>query len=89
MFQRNRYQNEAEMVEVGEKDLTDKVCSRTHQYVCRSGCRIRVVKYSNIMFILQARQINIHNLATFYDSEVFKNNHFRLDEKRRVIIFQV
>ena len=34
----------------------------------------------------QARQINIHNLTSFYESDLFKANHFSLDAKRKVII---
>ncbi|XP_076448292.1 DNA replication licensing factor mcm2-like [Babylonia areolata] len=34
----------------------------------------------------KARQINIHNLTSFYSSDLFKSNHFTLDNKRKVII---
>ncbi|KAL8604098.1 MCM DNA helicase complex subunit [Nucella lapillus] len=34
----------------------------------------------------KARQINIHNLRSFYDSDLFKANHFTLDSKRKVIM---
>ncbi|XP_067683029.1 DNA replication licensing factor mcm2-like [Haliotis asinina] len=34
----------------------------------------------------KARQINIHNLTSFYDSDLFKINHFSHDTKRKVII---
>ncbi|RUS83603.1 hypothetical protein EGW08_008622 [Elysia chlorotica] len=34
----------------------------------------------------RARQINIHSLTAFYDSDVFKANHFTHDTKRKVII---
>lgn len=36
----------------------------------------------------QARQINIHNLSTFYDSEVFRMNRFSRDVKRKLILQQ-
>ncbi|CAG5132379.1 unnamed protein product [Candidula unifasciata] len=34
----------------------------------------------------KARQINIHSLTAFYDSELFQANHFRHDVKRKVIV---
>lgn len=34
----------------------------------------------------QARQINIQNLSTFYESELFKANKFVYDRKRRMIV---
>ena len=39
--------------------------------------------------VFQARQINIHNLVNFYESDVFKSNRFRYDDKRKMIVFQV
>ena len=36
----------------------------------------------------QARQINIHNLSAFYDSELFRMNKFTRDLKRKVILQQ-
>jgi DNA replication licensing factor MCM2 len=36
--------------------------------------------------VFQARQINIHNLTSFYESDLFKSNHFTLDGKRKLII---
>lgn len=37
---------------------------------------------------LQARQINIHNLSAFYDSDLFKINKFSRDLKRKLILQQ-
>lgn len=34
----------------------------------------------------RAKQINVHNLAKFYDSELFKNNGFSFDPKRKTIL---
>merc|ERR1712150_301981 len=34
----------------------------------------------------RARQINIHNLLPFYESESFRENKFQHDSKRKVII---
>lgn len=39
-------------------------------------------------FFLQARQINIHNLSAFYDSDLFKINKFSRDLKRKLILQQ-
>ncbi|XP_061187853.1 DNA replication licensing factor mcm2-like [Saccostrea echinata] len=34
----------------------------------------------------KARQINISNLASFYESDIFRANHFSHDRKRKVIV---
>jgi DNA replication licensing factor MCM2 len=34
----------------------------------------------------RAKQIDIHNLTKFYESEIFKNNGFSFDSKRKVIL---
>jgi len=34
----------------------------------------------------RARQINIHNLSTFYESDMFKDNRFVYDKKRKAIV---
>lgn len=36
----------------------------------------------------QARQINIHNLAAFYDSDLFRANKFSHDSKKKLILQQ-
>ena len=36
----------------------------------------------------KARQINIHNLSAFYDSDLFKFNKFSRDLKRKLILQQ-
>lgn len=41
-----------------------------------------------LMPFLQARQINIHNLSAFYDSELFRINKFSRDLKRKMILQQ-
>ena len=41
-----------------------------------------------MLFFLQARQINIHNLSAFYDSDLFKFNKFSSDLKRKLILQQ-
>jgi DNA replication licensing factor MCM2 len=37
-------------------------------------------------FLDRARQINIHNLLSFYESEMFEQNRFVHDKKRKVIV---
>ncbi|XP_045166532.1 DNA replication licensing factor mcm2-like [Mercenaria mercenaria] len=59
-FQRNRYGQEQEIIEISCKDLADK-----------------------------ARQINIHNLTPFYDSDIFKANRFSYDSKRNMVVQHV
>ncbi|XP_052781535.1 DNA replication licensing factor mcm2-like [Mya arenaria] len=56
-FQRSRYGQEQEIIEVSCKDLADK-----------------------------ARQINITNLASFYESDTFKANRFTYDGKRSTVV---
>lgn len=34
----------------------------------------------------RAKQINVHSLTKFYDSEIFKNNGFSFDGKRKTIL---
>ncbi len=41
------------------------------------------------VFSFQARQINIHNLSAFYDSELFRMNRFSHDLKRKMILQQL
>lgn len=36
----------------------------------------------------QARQINIHNLSAFYDSDLFRSNKFSHDTKKKIIVQQ-
>ena len=38
---------------------------------------------------LQARQINIHNLSSFYGSELFQKHKFMYDRSRKQIIQQL
>lgn len=38
------------------------------------------------MFSFQARQINIHNLSAFYDSELFRTHRFSRDLTRKMIL---
>ncbi|CAL1543351.1 unnamed protein product [Lymnaea stagnalis] len=37
----------------------------------------------------KARQINIHSLTSFYQSEIFEANNFKHDTKRKVITFSI
>lgn len=42
-----------------------------------------------IPFVSQARQINIHNLTAFYDSDLFRSNKFSHDGKKKLILQQL
>ena len=37
-------------------------------------------------FFPKARQISIHSLGAFYDSDVFHGNRFMYDRKRKLIV---
>ena len=41
-----------------------------------------------LLVLLQARQINIHNLTAFYDSDLFRSNKFSHDGKKKLILQQ-
>ena len=41
-----------------------------------------------LLLLLQARQINIHNLTSFYDSDIFRSNKFSHDGKKKLILQQ-
>lgn len=44
---------------------------------------------SSLYLVLsQARQINIHNLTAFYDSDLFRANKFSHDSKKKLILQQ-
>uniref|UniRef100_A0A2C9K1B1 DNA replication licensing factor MCM2 n=1 Tax=Biomphalaria glabrata TaxID=6526 RepID=A0A2C9K1B1_BIOGL len=52
----------------------------------RYGTDMEQVEISEKDLADKARQINIHNLTSFYQSEIFEANHFTHDTKRKVII---
>jgi DNA replication licensing factor MCM2 len=52
----------------------------------RYGGPQEVVEISEKDLQERARQINIQNLQPFYDSDIFKTNHFVHDQKRRLIV---
>lgn len=39
-----------------------------------------------MVYELQAKQIDIHNLHTFYESDIFKTNNFVYEPRRKVIV---
>lgn len=43
---------------------------------------------SFFFFCPQARQINIHSLSAFYDSDLFRSNKFSHDAKKKLIVQQ-
>ncbi|KGL75325.1 DNA replication licensing factor mcm2, partial [Tinamus guttatus] len=54
----------------------------------RYGAQQDTIEIPEKDLVDKARQINIHNLSAFYDSEVFKMNRFSRDTKRKLIVQQ-
>ncbi|KAM6197342.1 LOW QUALITY PROTEIN: DNA replication licensing factor MCM2 [Sarcoramphus papa] len=54
----------------------------------RYGAQQDTIEVPEKDLVDKARQINIHNLSAFYDSEVFKMNRFSRDVKRKLIVQQ-
>lgn len=82
-YQRNRYGVQNDTIEIPEKELQEKVGSR------RDVCAAGPVRVSHrLLFLRQARQINIHSLAAFYSSELFSSNKFSHDGKKKLILQQ-
>ena len=79
-FNRNRYGGDQDIIEVPEEEFVDKVREKRGD-----GFAPYHVLYT-YFFLSQARQINIHTLGTFYDSDIFKTNKFTYDRKRRLIL---
>lgn len=77
MYQRSRFGGELDVVEVLESDFIDRV-SCTSTQTCRN-----LVSH---LFLFQAKQINVQNVGSFYDSPLFKTNRFIYERKRRMIV---
>lgn len=54
----------------------------------RYGAQNDFVEIPEKDLVEKARQINIHNLSAFYDSETFRSNKFSLDMKKKLILQQ-
>ncbi|XP_005108123.1 DNA replication licensing factor mcm2 [Aplysia californica] len=52
----------------------------------RFGTDLEQIEVSEKDLADKARQINIHSLTTFYDSDIFRANRFSHDAKRKVIV---
>lgn len=50
------------------------------------GSRITTLEISEKDLLDRAKQIDIHNLHPFYESDIFKTNNFVYDSRRKVII---
>ncbi len=50
-------------------------------------CPLRICVVT-VFFCSQARQINIHNLSVFYDSDLFRSNKFSHDAKKKLVVQQ-
>lgn len=89
-YQRNRYGVQNDTIEVVEKDLQDKVSREGSNgaFGDHSEQTSRACVCSKYACAPQARQINIHNLTSFYDSDVFRSNKFSHDGKKKLILQQ-
>ncbi|XP_006748779.1 DNA replication licensing factor MCM2-like, partial [Leptonychotes weddellii] len=54
----------------------------------RFGAQQDTIEVPEKDLVDKARQINIHNLSAFYDSELFRMNRFSHDLKRKMILQQ-
>uniref|UniRef100_A0A8C9REI9 DNA replication licensing factor MCM2 n=1 Tax=Scleropages formosus TaxID=113540 RepID=A0A8C9REI9_SCLFO len=54
----------------------------------RYGAQQDTIEVPEKDLVDKARQINIHNLSAFYDSELFRSNKFSHDAKKRLIMQQ-
>ena len=52
----------------------------------RFGTDLEFVEIPEEDFILRTKQLNIHDLASFYESSTFKSNKFVYDHKRKLVI---
>ncbi|KAM9324411.1 DNA replication licensing factor MCM2 [Gastrophryne carolinensis] len=64
--------------------VTEQVTYQRNRY----GAQQDSIEVSEKDLVEKARQINIHNLSAFYDSELFKMNRFAHDVKKKLIIQQ-
>lgn len=53
---------------------------------CKEGPSATHVEIMERDFLDRARQLNIDNIKEFYQSDIFKNNGFSYDPKRRIIL---
>merc|ERR1712025_1154567 len=54
-------------------------------YKNRWRCEPSAIEIQEEEFLERARQINIHNLLSFYESDAFTENKFKHDAKNKVI----
>ena len=52
----------------------------------RFGSDLDFVEIPEEDFVLRTKQLNIHELTSFYDSPVFRSNKFVYDHKRKLLI---
>lgn len=53
---------------------------------CLHGSDVQSVEINEKDLIDRAKQIHIHNLKPFYESEIFKSNFYSYDAKRKIIV---
>ncbi|CAI5767388.1 DNA replication licensing factor MCM2 [Podarcis lilfordi] len=66
--------------------LKQLVSEQTMYQRNRYGAQQDTIEVPEKDLVDKARQINIHNLSAFYDSELFKMNRFSRDVKRKLIV---
>lgn len=55
----------------------------------KSGPTATLIEISEKDLLDRAKQINVHELKTFYDSEIFRNNGFTFDARKKLIVQNV
>ncbi|KAE8612240.1 hypothetical protein XENTR_v10012774 [Xenopus tropicalis] len=68
--------------------LKQLVAEQTSYQRNRYGAQQDTIEVPEKDLVDKARQINIHNLSAFYDSDLFKMNRFTHDVKKKMIIQQ-
>ena len=86
-FHNNRYGSAPEVVEILEDEFMERVSFGKFQNDLQRFFLLCIYIFLNIiLFFSQARQINIDNVSTLYDCDMFQKNRFIHDKKRKLII---
>ena len=72
-----------------EWGIENNNCSKLQWFWCIYLASQNVMLALWTLLYIQARQISIHSLAPFYESELFKQHKFIYDRKRKRIIQQL
>lgn len=87
-FQKALHGGRIMTIEISEKDLLERVNDMTLNLIFSLRGRAHFVAFHVDIDILwfQAKQIDIHNLHPFYESDIFKMNNFVYEPRRKVIV---